>query len=95
MNLTLQEIEEKIKEYSETKDRIEDKLKSLIENFEFKRMQNGTDSVEVQNISDTINTLRLYKNDCEQEIKKLEDMKKSLCEKKVYRSKLRSDFYGY
>ena len=45
MAFTLQEIDEKIKEYTETKEKIETKLKSLLENLEFKRMQNGTDSV--------------------------------------------------
>ena len=49
MAFTLQEIDEKIKEYTETKEKIETKLKSLLENLEFKKMQNGTDSVEVQN----------------------------------------------
>ena len=95
MAFTLQEIDEKIKEYTETKEKIETKLKSLLENLEFKRMQNGTDSVEVQNITDTIKALRSYKNDCDEEIAKLENMKLSLCEKKKLRSKLRSDFYGY
>ena len=95
MAFTLQEIEEKIKEYTETKEKIETKLKSLLENLEFKRMQNGTDSVEVQNITDTIKALRSYKNDCDEEIAKLENMKLSLCEKEKLRSKLRSDFYGY
>ena len=84
MAFTLQEIDEKIKEYTETKEKIETKLKSLLENLEFKRMQNGTDSVEVQNITDTIKALRSYKNDCDNEIAKLENM-----------SKLKSDFYGY
>ena len=95
MAFTLQEIDEKIKEYTETKEKIETKLKSLLENLEFKKMQNGTDSVEVQNITDTIKALRSYKNDCDEEIAKLENMKLSLCEKKKLRSKLRSDFYGY
>lgn len=95
MAFTLQEIDEKIKEYTETKEKIETKLKSLLENLEFKRMQNGTDSVEVQNIADTIKALRSYKNDCDNEIAKLENMKLSMCQKKSMRSKLRSDFYGY
>ena len=95
MAFTLQEIEEKIKEYTETKEKIETKLKSLLENLEFKRMQNGTDSVEVQNITDTIKALRSYKNDCDNEIAKLENMKLSMCQKKSMRSKLKSDFYGY
>lgn len=95
MAFTLQEIDEKIKEYTETKEKIETKLKSLLENLEFKRMQNGTDSVEVQNITDTIKALRSYKNDCDNEIAKLENMKVSMCQKKSMRSKLRSDFYGY
>lgn len=95
MAFTLQEIEEKIKEYTETKKKIETKLKSLLENLEFKRMQNGTDSVEVQNITDTIKALRSYKNDCDNEIAKLENMKLSMCQKKSMRSKLKSDFYGY
>ena len=95
MAFTLQEIEEKIKEYTETKEKIETKLKSLLENLEFKRMQNGTDSVEVQNITDTIKALRSYKNDCDNEIAKLENMKLSMCQKKAMRSKLKSDFYGY
>lgn len=95
MAFTLQEIDEKIKEYTETKEKIETKLKSLLENLEFKRMQNGTDSVEVQNITDTIKALRSYKNDCDNEIAKLENMKLSMCQKKVMRSKLKSDFYGY
>lgn len=95
MAFTLQEIDEKIKEYTETKEKIETKLKSLLENLEFKRMQNGTDSVEVQNITDTIKALRSYKNDCDNEIAKLENMKVSMCQKKSMRSKLKSDFYGY
>ena len=95
MAFTLQEIDEKIKEYTETKVKIEIKLKSLLENLEFKRMQNGTDSVEVQNITDTIKALRSYKNDCDNEIAKLENMKLSMCQKKSMRSKLKSDFYGY
>ena len=95
MAFTLQEIDEKIKEYTETKVKIETKLKSLLENLEFKRMQNGTDSVEVQNITDTIKALRSYKNDCDNEIAKLENMKLSMCQKKSMRSKLKSDFYGY
>lgn len=95
MAFTLQEIDEKIKEYTETKEKIETKLKSLLENLEFKKMQNGTDSVEVQNITDTIKALRSYKNDCDNEIAKLENMKLSMCQKKSMRSKLRSDFYGY
>ena len=95
MAFTLQEIDEKIKEYIETKEKIETKLKSLLENLEFKRMQNGTDSVEVQNITDTIKALRSYKNDCDNEIAKLENMKLSMCQKKALRSKLKSDFYGY
>lgn len=95
MAFTLQEIDEKIKEYTETKEKIETKLKSLLENLEFKRMQNGTDSVEVQNIIDTIKALRSYKNDCDNEIAKLENMKLSMCQKKAMRSKLKSDFYGY
>lgn len=95
MAFTLQEIDEKIKEYTETKEKIETKLKSLLENLEFKRMQNGTDSVEVQNITDTIKALRSYKNDCDNEIAKLENMKLSMCQKKSMRSKLISDFYGY
>lgn len=95
MAFTLQEIDEKIKEYTETKEKIETKLKSLLENLEFKRMQNGTDNVEVQNITDTIKALRSYKNDCDNEIAKLENMKLSMCQKKAMRSKLKSDFYGY
>ena len=95
MAFTLQEIDEKIKEYTETKEKIETKLKSLLENLEFKRMQNGTDSIEVQNITDTIKALRSYKNDCDNEIAKLENMKLSMCQKKSMRSKLKSDFYGY
>ena len=95
MAFTLQEIDEKIKEYTETKEKIETKLKSLLENLEFKRMQNGTDSVEVQNITDTIKALRSYKSDCDNEIAKLENMKLSMCQKKALRSKLKSDFYGY
>ena len=95
MAFTLQEIDEKIKEYTETKEKIETKLKSLLENLEFKKMQNGTDSVEVQNITDTIKALRIYKNDCDNEIAKLENMKLSMCQKKSMRSKLKSDFYGY
>ena len=95
MAFTLQEIDEKIKKYTEIKEKIETKLKSLLENLEFKKMQNGTDSVEVQNITDTIKALRSYKNDCDNEITKLENMKLSMCQKKSMRSKLKSDFYGY
>ena len=95
MAFTLQEIDEKIKEYTETREKIETKLKSLLENPEFKKMQNGTDSVEVQDITDTIEALISYKNDCDNEIAKLENMKLSICQKKSMRSKLKSDFYGY
>ena len=93
--MTLQEIEKKISQYKETKEKIEQKLLSQLENIEFKKMQNGNDSVEVQNISDTINTLRLYKNDCEEEIRRLENLKLSYCEKRKKKSSLKSDFYGY
>ena len=48
MILTLQEINNKIQEQEEMKKRIEEKISSLLETIEFKRMQNGTDSVEVQ-----------------------------------------------
>ena len=58
MILTLQEINSKIQEQEEMKKRIEEKISSLLETIEFKRMQNGTDSVEVQNITDTINTCK-------------------------------------
>ena len=95
MAFTLQEIEDNIKKYTELKKKIEEKISNLIENFEFKRMQNGNDSIEVQNITDTINTLRLMKRDCEDEISKFEELKLSRCEKKNLRSKLKSDFYGY
>ena len=95
MAFTLQEIEDNIKKYTELKKKIEEKISKLIENFEFKRMQNGTDSVEVQNITDTINALRLMKRDCEDEISKFEELKLTKCEKKSLRSKLTSDFYGY
>lgn len=95
MILTLQEIDNKIQEQEELKKRIEEKISSLLETIEFKRMQNGTDSVEVQNITDTINTLRLMRRDCIDEINSLEELKKSCCEKRRERSKLVSDFYGY
>ena len=95
MVFTLQEIEDNIKKYTELKKKIEEKISNLIENFEFKRMQNGNDSIEVQNITDTINTLRLMKRDCEDEISKFEELKLTKCEKKNLRSKLTSDFYGY
>ena len=95
MALTLQEIEDNIKKYTELKKKIEEKISNLIENFEFKRMQTGNDSIEVQNITDTINTLRLMKRDCEDEISKFEELKLTKCEKKNLRSKLTSDFYGY
>lgn len=95
MAFTLQEIEDNIKKYTELKKKIEEKISNLIENFEFKRMQNGNDSIEVQNITDTINTLRLMKRDCEDEISKFEELKFTKCEKKSLRSKLTSDFYGY
>ena len=95
MAFTLQEIEDNIKKYTELKKKIEEKISNLIENFEFKRMQNGNDSIEVQNITDTINTLRLMKRDCEDEISKFEELKLTKCEKKNLRSKLTSDFYGY
>lgn len=95
MAFTLQEIEDNIKKYTELKKKIEEKISNLIENFEFKRMQNGNDSIEVQNITDTINTLRLMKRDCEDEISKFEELKLTKCEKKSLRSKLTSDFYGY
>ena len=57
MALTLAEIEEKIKEYKASRDLAEKKYNSLIENIELKRMQNGNDSVELQNINDIMNNL--------------------------------------
>lgn len=95
MPLTLQEINDKIKYYQDLKEQIEVKLKVLIENAEFKSMQNGTDNVEVQDILNVIKSLTMFKTDCDNEIVKLEQMKLSFCEKVAKRSKLRSDFYGY
>lgn len=95
MILTLQEINDKIQEQKELRKRIEEKISNLLEVIELKRMQNGTDNVEVQNISDIINTLRLMRRDCIDEINSLEELKKSRCEKRREGSKLVSDFYGY
>lgn len=95
MILTLQEIDDKIQEQKELRKRIEEKISNLLEVIELKRMQNGTDTVEVQNIADIINTLRLMRRDCIDEINSLEELKKSRCEKRRERSKLVSDFYGY
>ena len=95
MILTLQEIDNKIQEQRELRKRIEEKISSLLEVIELKRMQNGTDTVEIQNITDIINTLRLMRRDCIDEINSLEELKKSRCEKRRERSKLVSDFYGY
>lgn len=95
MILTLQEIDNKIQEQKELRKRIEEKISNLLEVIELKRMQNGTDTVEIQNITDIINTLRLMRRDCIDEINSLEELKKSRCEKRRERSKLVSDFYGY
>ena len=95
MILTLQEIDNKIQEQRELRKRIEEKISSLLEVIELKRMQNGTDTVEIQNITDIINTLRLMRRECIDEINSLEELKKSRCEKRRERSKLVSDFYGY
>ena len=95
MALTLAEIEEKIKEYKASRDLAEKKYNSLIENIELKRMQNGNDSVELQNINDIMNNLSRIIDRCDNEIDKLERMKLSFCEKRKLRSKLKIDFYGY
>lgn len=95
MAFTLQEIEDNIKKYTELKKKVEEKISNLIENFELKRMQNGNDSVEVQDIGNTINALILLKREYEDEISRFEELKLSRCEKKSLRSKLTSDFYGY
>lgn len=95
MILTLQEIDDKIQEQKELRKRIEEKISNLLEVIELKRMQNGTDTVEIQNITDIINTLRLMRRDCIDEINSLEELKKSSCDKRKERSKLVSDFYGY
>ena len=93
--MTLQEIESKILEYQTMKENAISKMNELVDFVEFKRSQNATDSVEVQNINDTINGLKGIINLADREIEKLEEMKKSYCEKRAERSKLWSNFYGY
>lgn len=93
--MTVEEIDKKILENNKIIERIDEKLKSLIENSDFKRMQNGTDSVEAQNINDVMATLRSYKNDLLEDNSRLEKMKLSCCEIKKYQSKLTSKYYGY
>lgn len=89
------EIDNKIKEYRDLKQSLEKKLKEQIEVMEFKKSQNGNDMVEVQNIGDIISNLLKMIDRCDLEIDKYERMKLSCCEKKVERSLLRSNFYGY
>lgn len=93
--MTVEEIDKKILENNKIIERIDEKLKSLIENSDFKRMQNGTDSVEAQNIKEVMETLRSYKNDLLEDNSRLEKMKLSCCEIKKYQSKLTSKYYGY
>lgn len=93
--MTIEEIDKKILENNSVIEQIDEKLKSLIKNADFKRMQNGTDDVETQNIKDVMETLRGYKNDLLEDNSRLEKMKLSCCELKKYQSKLESKFYGY
>ena len=93
--LTPQEIDEKIRDNNKTIEQIDEKLKKLVENSDFKSMQNGTDRVETQDIGTVINSLRNYRSDLLEENKNLENLKLSCCEKKKYKSKLWSNFYGY
>lgn len=93
--MTIEEIDKKILENNSVIEQIDEKLKSLIGNSDFKRMQNGTDNVETQNIKDVMETLRSYKNDLLEDNSRLEKMKLSCCELKKHQSKLTSKFYGY
>lgn len=95
MAFTLQEIEDNIKKYTELKKKTEEKISKLIENPEFKRMQNGVDSVETHDIKNVYETLKMIINDCDTEIDRLNRLKLTTCEKKGQRSKLWSNFYGY
>lgn len=93
--MTVEEIDKKILENNSVIEQIDEKLKSLIKNSDFKSMQNGTDRVESQNIKELMETLRSYKNDLLEDNSRLEKMKLSCCELKKHQSKLTSKFYGY
>lgn len=93
--MTVEEIDKKILENNNVIEQIDEKLKSLIGNSDFKSMQNGTDRVESQNIKELMETLRSYKNDLLEDNSRLEKMKLSCCELKKHQSKLTSKFYGY
>lgn len=93
--MTVEEIDKKILENNNVIEQIDEKLKSLIKNSDFKSMQNGTDRVESQNIKELMETLRSYKNDLLEDNSRLEKMKLSCCELKKHQSKLTSKFYGY
>ena len=93
--MTVEEIDKKILENNSVIEQIDEKLKSLIGNSDFKSMQNGTDRVESQNIKELMETLRSYKNDLLEDNSRLEKMKLSCCELKKHQSKLTSKFYGY
>lgn len=93
--MTVEEIDKKILENNNVIEQIDEKLKSLIKNSDFKSMQNGTDRVESQNIKELMETLRSYKNDLLEDNSRLEKMKLSCCELRKHQSKLTSKFYGY
>lgn len=93
--MTVEEIDKKILENNNVIEQIDEKLKSLIGNSDFKSMQNGTDRVESQNIKELMETLRSYKNDLLEDNSRLEKMKLSCCELRKHQSKLTSKFYGY
>ena len=93
--MTVEEIDKKILENNSVIEQIDEKLKSLIGNSDFKSMQNGTDRVESQNIKELMETLRSYKNNLLEDNSRLEKMKLSCCELKKHQSKLTSKFYGY
>lgn len=95
ITMTLAEIEERIVKLKATRDLAEEKLNKQLENIEFKRSQNGTDSVEMQNIDSIMEQLRKTISDCNTEIELLERQKLSLCERKKERHKLWSLMYGY
>lgn len=93
--MTVEEIDKRILENNNVIEQIDEKLKSLIKNSDFKSMQNGADRVESQNIKELMETLRSYKNDLLEDNSRLEKMKLSCCELKKHQSKLTSKFYGY
>jgi len=93
--ITLVEIDENIEKYRKMKSDAEKTMADKIEFIEFKRSQNGVDSVEVQNINEVIQNLQSIIQYCNNEIEYYQRLKLSCCERKVMSSKLRSNFYGY